>query len=130
MGAGASSATEVLYNKSWSIDVKLKNDKEQITYSFTDTSSHLVKVVKTDASAKSVSLLVDPATRKTESADGFSYGADGNFDEFLEILFDIHKHLDEKWALCNNSKESEKIETRLNLEANSQPTLGETVVLE
>lgn len=111
MGVGASSATQVVYNKSWSIDVKLKNDKEQITYTFSDTSSHLVKVVKTDASAKSVSLLVDPATRKTESADGFSYGADGNFDEFLDILADIHKHLDEKWALCAEPETVETIET-------------------
>lgn len=109
MGASASCAKQVIYDNSWSIDIKLKNEKEQITYTFTNTSDHLVKVVKTNADAKSVSLLVDPATRKTESADGFSYGADGNFNEFLTVLSDIHKHLDEKWELCSNEDKIVKV---------------------
>lgn len=100
MGAGASSAKQVVYDNSWSIDIKLKNEKEQITYTFSQDSTRLVKVIKSNSDAKSVSLLVDPTNRKAESADGFSYGADGNFDEFLTVLSDIHTHLDEKWALC------------------------------
>ena len=106
MGLSSSTVKEQITRGSWTIQVNLNKPTTDVSYTLTNTTDQLVKVVKS-GSGSTVTMIVDPKTHEM-TLNNNSTGCDGDLESLSEVLNHIGATLKNKWNLsCEFEDEDE-----------------------
>lgn len=123
MGLSSSTIKDQETRGSWTIQVNLDKSATNVTYTITNTSDEIVKVIKS-ANGSTVTMIVNPKTREM-TLDNNSTGSDGDIDALSEVLNHIGATLKHQWGLsCDLDREPEgdrETEEEEDLEAEPEP---------
>lgn len=111
---GSTYSTSNGYQSSYSIDIRLNNGTQNITYTIVSSNRSadrsIVKTITTVATNRTVTYKVDPNTRQLSDNNGDLSGTDGDFDDFLGVVREISSTLAIAWEKGEVEKEEKKEE--------------------
>jgi hypothetical protein len=113
MGSTQSTADD--YQSSYTIDIRLNNQTQKITYTIvsSDSGDGIIKSITTNATNRTVTQKVNPRSRQLSDTSGNLIGKDGDFEAFISVVKQISTSLANPWVSDSPVEEvSESVETK------------------